>query len=255
MRGCLSLAKRAGAAEPRPNLRARLGDPVASGLSQVRILSPAPDDKMKILKIDPRNPSEKVLREAADAINSGKLVVYPTETVYGLGADATSDETVRKVFAVKGRDSKNPTSIAVSSHEMLQKFAEVPPPAERLIKKFFPGPLTLVLHAKPGVSKLLISQDGKIGIRFPSSPVAIGLVDFSGRPITSTSANISGRPSPATAEEAVAQLGKSVDLVLDAGKCEVGVPSTVVDATSRSPRILREGAIKEKEITDAFAKP
>ncbi len=208
---------------------------------------------MKVLKIDPENPSEKVLREAVEAIRSGKLVVYPTETVYGLGADTSSDEAVRRVFAAKGRDYKNPVSIAVSSHEMLRKFAEVSPTAERLAKKFFPGPITLVLRAKPGVSKLLLSKDGKIGIRFPDNEVALKLIELFGQPVTSTSANISGKASPVTAEEAVKQVGQWVDIVVDAGRCEVGVPSTVVDATSERPKILRGGAVKEKEIIEAIA--
>lgn len=187
------------------------------------------------------------MREAARVIKNGGAVVYPTETVYGLAADATSDEAVRKVFAIKSRDTKNPISIAVNSHEMLKKFAELSRPPEKLAKKLLPGPVTLILRAKAGVSKLL-TTDGKIGIRMPDHPVSRGLVEASGGPITSTSANVSGHPPPTTAREALEQVGNRVELALDAGRCRFGKPSTVVDLTADPPRILREGAMKRAEI-------
>jgi L-threonylcarbamoyladenylate synthase len=204
---------------------------------------------MRIIKIDPKKPEPKILEEAAAAVRKGGLIVYPTETVYGLGADASSDDAVKKIYAVKTRDPKNPISVAVSSREMLRNFAELSPAAETLAKKLLPGPLTLVLLAKPGISPLLVTKDKKIGVRVPDHPVVLKLVETIGKPITSTSANLSGRPSPTTVEEALAQLGDRVDIALDAGKCRIGVPSTVLDMTSDPPRVIREGAIQKHEIS------
>jgi len=176
------------------------------------------------------------------------LVIYPTETVYGLGADACSDGAVTKVFGAKRRLLKNPIPIAVNSFEMARKIAESTPVAEKLFEKFLPGPLMLVLSAKPKISELVTAGTGKVGVRVPDHPVALKLIDFVGGPITATSANLSGKPAPCVLEEALEQVGRNVAIVLDAGKCKLGVPSTVVDLTSGRPRILREGPIPAEKI-------
>jgi L-threonylcarbamoyladenylate synthase len=203
---------------------------------------------VKILNIDGRSPQLDVIAEAAATIRSGGLIIYPTETVYGLGADACSDRAVAKVFAAKVRPLKDPISMAVSSLEMARQVTWLTPEAEVVFKKFLPGPLTVVLKAKPKVSKLLTAGTGKVGVRIPDHLVTLKLIDFVGGPITSTSANISGRPAPCTLREALDQLGKSVDLAIDAGRCRFGVASTVVDLTTKPFEILREGPITKKEI-------
>ncbi len=205
---------------------------------------------VKIFEVDSKNPEIMVISEAAATIRTGGLVIYPTETVYGLGADACSDEAVAKVFVAKARQLENPIPVAVNSFEMAQQIAELTPIAELAFKKFLPGPLTMVVKAKPKkISKIVTGGTANIGIRIPDNPVVLKLVDFVGGPITATSANLSGKSAPSTIREALEQLGKCVDVALDAGKCKLGTPSTVVDLSSRSLRVLREGPISKKELS------
>lgn len=203
---------------------------------------------VKILEATGKEPNVSAIAEAAAAIRVGNLIIYPTDTVYGLGADACSDAAVRKVFDAKQRPPKTPLPIAVNSFEMARKIAESTPAAERLFERFLPGPLTMILTAKPKISKLVTAGTGKIGIRVPNHPVALKLIEFVGGPITTTSANLSGKPSPCVVKDAIEQVGRSVTLALDAGKCKLGVPSTVVDLASGHPKILREGPISADKI-------
>jgi len=203
---------------------------------------------VKIFEVKPNAPSADVITEAASVIRAGGLVVYPTETVYGLGADASSNKAVEKIFELKGRKAEKPIPIAVNSIDMARQIAELTPAAEVLFKKFLPGPLMIIVKVKPNVSRLITAGTGKVGLRVPNHPVALKLIDFVGGPITSTSANLSGKPAPLTVKEALEQLGKNVDIALDAGKCKLGVPSTVVDATTRKLKILRKGPISEEKI-------
>ncbi|MEM2874906.1 MAG: L-threonylcarbamoyladenylate synthase [Candidatus Hadarchaeales archaeon] len=189
--------------------------------------------------------------EAAGVLRSGGLVIYPTETVYGLGGDARSDTAVRKVFDAKGRKFDSPMSIALSSAGLVEKFAHLPPEA-RGILKLLPGPLTIVLKAKGGLSRQIVSRSGTIGIRVPAQKVALSLIEAAGFPITSTSANVSGNPPPLTVDDALEQIGDRVDLALDAGRCEGGIPSTVVDLTVKPFRILRKGPVGREEIEKAM---
>jgi L-threonylcarbamoyladenylate synthase len=208
---------------------------------------------VKILSLGGRSPRVDVIAEAAATVRAGGLIIYPTETVYGLGADACSDEAVAKVFAAKIRPIEAPISVAVSSLEMARQFTRITPKAEVIFKKFLPGPLTVILSAKPKMSKLLAAGTGKVGVRVPDHPVALKLLDFVGGPITSTSANISGRPAPSTVKEALVQIGKSVDLAIDAGRCKLGAPSTVVDLTVEPFEVLREGPVSREKIRRALA--
>ncbi|MDI6884182.1 MAG: L-threonylcarbamoyladenylate synthase [Hadesarchaea archaeon] len=207
---------------------------------------------VKILKVGKKAPASRAITKAAAVVKAGGLVVYPTETVYGLGADACSDEAVAKVFAAKVRPLESPISVAVSSIEMARQVAELTPVAETLLKKFAPGPLTVVVKAKPTVSKLLTSGTGKVGIRVPDHPAALRLIEFAGGPITTTSANVSGGPPPTTVKEALGQLGDKIDLALDAGRCELRTPSTVVDLSTKHLKILREGPITGGDIRKAL---
>jgi len=176
--------------------------------------------------------------------------VYPTETVYGLGADACSNEAVAKVFITKTRPLEDPIPVAVNSLELAHRIAELTPIADLAFKKFLPGPLTLVVKAKPGkISELVTAGTENVGIRVPDHPVALKLIEFVGGPITATSANLSGKPAPISLRGALEQLGKHIDVALDSGKCKRGMPSTVLDLSSDPPRILREGPISEKEIS------
>ena len=201
-----------------------------------------------VLRVNPERPEPERIRTAAKIIREGGLVVYPTETVYGLGANARSDEAVARVFRVKVRALEDPIPVAVSSIEMAREVSEIGPTAERLAGRFLPGPLTLILPAKPTISELVTAKTGKVGIRIPDHRVAHELIELFGAPITSTSANLSGKPAPSTAREALEQLGNRVDAVFDSGRCAYARPSTVVDLTLHPPRVLREGPIGTEEI-------
>lgn len=204
----------------------------------------------KIFEVDLTRPGIMAIAEAAATIRTGGLVLYPTETVYGLGTDACSDEAVAKVFAAKARPLEDPIPVAVNSLELAQQIAELTPIAELAFKKFLPGPLTVVVKAKSNkISKLVTGGTANIGIRIPDHPVVLKLIDFVGGPITATSANLSGKSAPSTIREALEQLGKRVDVALDSGKCKLGTPSTVVDLSSGSLRVLREGPISRKELS------
>ncbi len=205
---------------------------------------------VKILEIDSRFPRIDAIAEAAATIRAGGLVVYPTETVYGLGADACSDEAVAKVFAAKTRPLEDPIPVAVNSFELAHRIAELTPIATLAFRKFLPGPLTLVVKAKPEkISKLVTAGTENVGIRVSDHPVVLNLIEFVGGPITATSANLSGKSAPIVLREALKQLGKHIDVALDSGKCKLGTPSTVLDLSSGPPRILREGPISEKELS------
>lgn len=190
----------------------------------------------------------KEIEHAAEIIKSGGLVIYPTDTVYGLGVDAFNRQAVLRVFEAKQRELNKPISIAVANVEQAREVVEWDDSIDALAKKFLPGPLTMILKKKVGFPDELIASEDKIGVRIPNHDVALDLIKLVGRPITTTSANISGQPNPRTAKEAVKQVGDKVDFVLDAGECEIGEPSTVVELVDGRVKILRAGAISKKEI-------
>lgn len=203
---------------------------------------------VEVLKVDGHNPDPEELKRVCEAIYASELVVYPTETVYGLGADATSDEAVGKVFKAKSRPLEEPISVAVDSLSMSYQVGKIYLEEEKLIRKFLPGPLTIIVEARPLVSNLLLGGTEKIGIRIPDQPVTLKLIEIVGGPITSTSANITGHPAPIEVGEAVEQLGDFVEYAIDAGSSSIGESSTVVDMTGDDLRIIREGPISESEI-------
>ena len=167
------------------------------------------------------------------------LIVYPTDTLYGLGADAFSDEAIQKVYEAKGRDFSNPISIAVSDPEMMSAVAYVDDIAEAFLNAFMPGPVTLVLRARSILPALLTAGSGKIGIRYPAQDIALEIISRFDSPITATSANFSGGPDPITANDALVPH----DLMIDVGPLR-GTPSTVVDLVDRE--IIRPGADIER---------
>ncbi len=187
---------------------------------------------------------EPAIEKAASVLRAGGLVVYPTDTLYGLGCDALNGEALKKVFAVKKRPEDKPLSIAVSSLEMMRRYTQVTPEAEALAKRFLPGALTLVLRKKD-LPDILTAGEKNVAIRIPGNKLALRLIGTLGHPISATSANLSGMEPPVTAEEAMRQI--QVDLVLDSGRLEARIPSTIVDLSGR-PKLLREGKIKWSEI-------
>ena len=208
---------------------------------------------MMILKIDALEPDAKVIRAAADALRRGELVIFPTETVYGLAADATNDEAVKRVFDAKGRLDSEPLPVQVARvDDLLQVATFVPDNARRLADLYWPGPLTLVMQKNPGISDLVTGGRETVGVRIPAHPVALALIKALGSPIVATSANVSGNNPPMNAVDAINEVGNDVTVVLDAGESRLGVASTIVDVSTMPPRILRRGTIGEKEIRDVL---
>ncbi len=204
-----------------------------------------------ILKTDPEG-----IKEAARIILKGGVVAFPTETFYGLAADARNEAAVKKIFRVKGREEGKPILLLVGDRTWLSGLVnEVNAAAERLMETFWPGPLTLVFRASSSVSPLLTADTGKIGIRVSGLAVAQALTRAVGRPITGTSANLSGRPNTSTAEEVVQSLGEKLDAVLDGGKTAGGLGTTVVDVSNPFFRVLRDGVVSQKDLEPFFPKP
>ena len=198
--------------------------------------------KTKVLKISLNNPEPSIISRAVSILISGGLVIYPTDTVYGLGANPFNTEAVRRVYLVKGRGPQ-PLPILTDSIESASKFAYITPLARRLMERFWPGPLTIVLKAKSEAPREVLAGD-TIGVRMPNHKVALMLAKGIGGLIVGTSANLHGAQSPRSIDEALAQLNGHVDLALDSEGVIHGIPSTVVDATGSRLRIIREGVLK-----------
>ncbi len=195
--------------------------------------------KTKILKISSQTHDIEKVREAAQIIKKGGVVIFPTEAVYGLGADFTNSKAIQKIYKIKRRPSSKPLTIHIADKKEVEKLAKDPPPVfYKISKVFWPGPLTLIFEAKVG----------SIGLRFPDDKIAQELIKESKTSLTATSANIAGAPSPITVEEALKDLDGEVDLAIDGGKSRIGIASTILDLTTSNPKILREGPIKEEEL-------
>ncbi|MEW6510587.1 MAG: L-threonylcarbamoyladenylate synthase [Bacteroidota bacterium] len=203
------------------------------------------------MKVNPQDPEDRVLVLAAEVLQAGGIVVYPTETLYGIGANAWNAQAVRKVRALKGRGQDKPILVVVHDLDMVRGLTtEISLEAQVLMRALWPGPLTLVFPAAHDVPVELTAGTGTIGIRIPSSAMSVSLARFCGYPLTSTSANPSGDTSHSTIAQIEAALGPGVDLYLDAGLLPPSPPSTVVDVSVSPPRLLREGAVpKERVIT------
>lgn len=188
---------------------------------------------------------------AADMLRRGRLVAFPTETVYGLGADASNPEAVAAIFKAKGRPADHPLIVHIGQPQQLQDWArEVPEAAFRLAEKFWPGPLTLILNKRERVSELLTGAQQTVGLRIPGHEVALQLLkEFAGG-IAAPSANRFGRISPTTAQHVAEELGERVDVILDGGPCRVGLESTIVDLSGLQPVLLRPGAISRQQLEE-----
>lgn len=192
---------------------------------------------------------EDGIREAAALLCAGGIVAFPTETVYGLGADALSDTAVRRIFAAKGRPSDNPLIVHVADQEgarrLARRWSDL---AERLAARFWPGPLTLVVPARPEVASAARAGLDTVGVRCPNHPLALRLLRAAALPLAAPSANRSGRPSPTTAEAVLEDLAGADGLVLDGGPSGIGVESTVVDVSTGMPVLLRPGGLGREEL-------
>ena len=199
--------------------------------------------KTQIFRIDREN-FEKTIKAAARIIRDGGTVAFPTETVYGLGADALNPAAVMKIFRAKARPADNPLIAHVSSRGQICEIAEeIPACAFDLMDTFMPGPLTLILKRRAIVPDVTTGGLDTIAVRMPDHPVALGLIRESGTPIAAPSANLSGKPSPTTAAHVAADLTGRIDAIIDGGQVRIGVESTVLDLTSPTPTVLRPGGI------------
>src|SRR6266852_9466233 len=198
----------------------------------------------EVVHIDAVHPEMAIIERAAALIRAGEVVVFPTETVYGLGADALQTQAVERIFAAKGRPFSDPLIVHIAGERALRDLVStIPAQVEQLIETFWPGPLTLILPRSPLVPTLVTAGLDTVAVRMPRHPVALALIRAAGTPIAAPSANRFMHVSPTTAQHALADLHGRVPLILDGGPCEVGVESTVLDLCSTVPTILRPGGV------------
>lgn len=199
--------------------------------------------KTKLNKVLDIEKDIEIIKLAAEVIKNGGTVAFPTETVYGLGANALDEVAVEKIFKAKGRPQDNPLIVHVANKNIETLVKEVPEIAKNLIDEFWPGPLTIILKKKSLIPNKTSANLDSIGIRMPKNKIALKLIELSGLPLAAPSANISGRPSPTEFERCVEDLDGKVDFILGGEKSDVGVESTIVDCTVYPPVILRPGGI------------
>lgn len=203
---------------------------------------------MRILRVE--DDTDKIIAEAIKALRSGGVIAYPTETFYALGVDANNEKALKRIYGLKGRSSRKPLPVIIGGKKVLKLLVkEIPPESKRLMEKFWPGPLTIVFKSLPEISGILAAKTGKIAIRIPGGDIAHGIAKKSGFPVTSTSANPSGRPPARDTGKVIEYFGDSIDLVIDGGRTPGGMPSTIVDVTGPL-KILRKGAIPSRIVLD-----
>ena len=207
--------------------------------------------KTEVLRINSKKPDDVIIERASSLIRSGEIVAFPTETVYGLGANALDPLAISKIYQIKGRPSDNPLIVHIGDLNMLSGLVSTIPPREmRMIKKFWPGPITLIFKKSKSVPKITTGGLGTVAVRMPRNKIALALIKRSGLPIAAPSANLSGKPSPTNASHVKEDLDGKVKLILDGGRTEIGIESTVIDMTPRIPVILRPGGISKERIED-----
>lgn len=207
--------------------------------------------KTKYIKVESELSLNGQLEEAGAVLRHGGTVAFPTETVYGLGANALSEEAIAKIFAAKGRPQDNPLIIHISKLEQLKQLVKsIPPVAEKIMRHFWPGPLTLVFSKSKQVPRAVTAGLDTVAVRLPDHEVALALIDEAGVPVAAPSANISGKPSPTTALHVKEDLSGKIDVIVDGGVAGVGLESTVLDVTGPVPMILRPGGITVEMIAE-----
>lgn len=208
-----------------------------------------------LIKINPENPEPERIGEAVAILKKGGVIAFPTETFYGLGADAANRKAVESIFEIKGRSFNNPIPLVIGNPgDLVDLVEDIPPVAEILMSRFWPGPLTLVFRASRRLDSRLTAGTGKIGIRISSHPVATALAGAIGGAITATSANRSGEKECTSVAAVIGQLGGSLDVVMDGGSTTGGTASTILDVTGDPPRILRQGVIPADRLRDICGK-
>ncbi|MBP2014905.1 L-threonylcarbamoyladenylate synthase [Anaerococcus degeneri] len=197
--------------------------------------------KTEILNIDRKNINKAYIKKAADLINEGALVAFPTETVYGLGADGLNDEACKKIFKAKGRPADNPLILHISHISMLDNLVEAISDKHRKLFDLWPGPMTLIFKKSKLIPEAVTAGGDTVAIRFPSDEIARALISEANTPIAAPSANISGRPSPTKADDVYQDMNGIIPLIIDGGESNIGIESTVIDLSGENPIILRPG--------------
>lgn len=209
--------------------------------------------KTKVIAVDRVNPDDEKLKIAAKVLQDGGLVAFPTETVYGLGANGLDSLAASGIYRAKGRPSDNPLILHIANKDELKKLvAEITPSAQALINKYWPGPLTVVLPRANNIPNIITGGLDTVAVRMPDSNVARRLIELAGIPVAAPSANTSGRPSPTSAQMVLDDLDGKIDIIVDAGPCDVGVESTVVDCTTPVPTLLRPGGVTLEMLMDTL---
>ena len=207
----------------------------------------------KVYKVTTEHPAQfsKFLKhgldDCKDSLAKGGIIVFPTETLYGLGVDISNDSAIDKIIDLKGRPGNMPIAIAVSSKKQAKSVAEISRSAENIIDRCLPKPITFLLPVKPDINPILTGGSDLIGLRFPDHAVTLAIIKKFG-PITATSANLHGTENPITIQPVIAQFGDNVDIYIDSGECKYGLGSTVIDITGNTIKIIRYGACSGKEL-------
>lgn len=205
--------------------------------------------KTRIISINPNNPEISKVKICSKILRGGGLVAFPTETVYGLGANGLNKRAVKKIFLAKGRPQDNPLILHVSDINQVNSLVkEVPDKAKKLMKKFWPGPLTIIFKKSKLVPDIVTCGLDSVAIRLPKNKIALELIKNSDYPIAAPSANLSGKPSPTSAMHVINDLRGKIDAIIDGGEVEIGIESTVLDLTQKIPQILRPGKITKEKL-------
>ncbi|MGQ9609516.1 MAG: L-threonylcarbamoyladenylate synthase [bacterium] len=204
---------------------------------------------MKVVKADPINPELSVIEEAVSFLKAGKVIAFPTDTVYGIAVDVFNDLAVEKIFEIKGRDINKPLQVLIARKDdlnlIIKNFTKV---LHIFISEFWPGPLTIIVPARNDFPLRVRCGLDNIGVRMPANPIALKIINAFGLPVAASSANISGMPDPKNAEDVIKYMGNRIDLIIDGGQTTDNIPSTVLDISVNPPVILRHGKLSESEI-------
>lgn len=223
----------------------------SNNVKLIRLMEDEGEMVTQVIEIDSRNIDKNKLGVAARALREGKIVAFPTETVYGLGANALNSTAVEKIFKAKGRPSDNPLIVHIADKEKLYELTEdIPEKAAILMDKLWPGPLTLVFRKGSIIPPIITAGLNTVAVRMPEHPVARELIRLAEIPVAAPSANVSGKPSTTTAKHVLDDLDGKIEIVVDAGSSRVGLESTVLDVTVDPPMLLRPGGITPKQIED-----
>jgi L-threonylcarbamoyladenylate synthase len=206
--------------------------------------------RSNIVKVNPNSINGKIIENAVSFLSRGEIIAFPTDTVYGVGGDIFNEAAINSIYRLKNRPTNKPINALISSEDQLKMIVEsIPADARSIIKKFWPGPLTIILKKKTEVSDKVTCSLDTIGVRMPNNRVALEIIKKFEKPLATTSANISDKPSPLTAEDVYNNFHESLPMIIDSQEKAMGIESTIITFASHKPRILRIGAITKEELS------